>query len=204
MITITTNARQVAAGLDKAAQQMPFAAALALTRTAQAAQADVRSQLGESFTLRNGWVSKGMRITAAKKANLEATVYTKDWFMALHQQGGERVSTSPGKDAIPIGARVRPRDMTRKASYPGKLLGDKSKRGYKVKLKDGVIGVFKRKRKDTNDKRGTVLMWIIVKQATVKADWPFDEQIAATVARVLPNALKDAIAHAIATAKPKA
>ena len=198
MITIRTNAAGVAKALEGAARQMPFATALALTRTAQTAQAEVRARLPDTFEIRNNWISKGIRISPARKASLEASVHTKDRFLSLHLQGGDRVPHSPGKDAVPVGARRNKRDFTRKATYPGKLLADNGK-GYKAEIHPGVYGVFRRKGKGAKSR--TTLMWLLVKKIEIKATWPFDEQVAGVVRQVLPGKLTAAIAEAIDTAR---
>ena len=70
-------------------EQTRFAAAVALTRTAQDAQKEVRRQLPSRFTIRTGWVAKGIRVKMARKNNLESVVWVKDWFMTI--QNGRRV-----------------------------------------------------------------------------------------------------------------
>ncbi len=52
----------------KAKKRLPFATALSLTRTAQDAQAQVRGELGDRFTIRRPYVARGIRIKAAYKA----------------------------------------------------------------------------------------------------------------------------------------
>jgi hypothetical protein len=56
-------------------KQVRYASALALTRTAQDAQEQVRRQLPNRFIMRSQWVPKGIRIQRATKANLESTVH---------------------------------------------------------------------------------------------------------------------------------
>lgn len=197
-ITIHFNGGAFASMLEAAADQTPFATALALTKTAQLAQADVRSHLAESFTLRNGWVSKGIRVDPARKNSLSAMVYTKDYFMALHVKGGDRVPASPGKDAVPVGARANKRDFTRKKYWAGKLLA-KGGRGFKAKLKNGAIGVFVRKAKG-KDKGKLSLYWVLKRAIKIKADWPFEKQWRASVSRNLPDQLNAAIKSAVETA----
>ncbi len=197
-IRVDFNGGAFASMLQETAEQMPFATALALTKTAQLAQADVRAQLSESFTLRNSWVSKGIRILPARKDDLAATVYTKDYFMALHVMGGDRVPASPGKDAVPVGARANKRDFTRKKYWAGKLLA-KGGRGFKAKLKNGAIGVFVRKAKG-KDKGKISLYWVLKRAIKIKADWPFEKQWRASASRNLPEQINLAMRRAVETA----
>jgi hypothetical protein len=202
MITIRSNAADVAKRLGHAADQIPFAMALALTRTAKLAQADVIEKLPDSFEIRTPWIAKGIRVKPARKSDLAAgaEVWTKDRFLALHLEGGDRVPFSPGKDAVPSeGARPRKRDLTRKRVYPGMLLKPAG-RGYLVNIGNGSIGVFRRKGK--GEKSKTTLFWVLSKRIDVKADWPFAAQIDATVGRELPEQIVVGIADALRTRRP--
>jgi hypothetical protein len=64
-----TNASKVAADLDATARrQIPYATAVALTRVSQDAKAELRSGLRHYFTIRNGWVSRGIVNEPARKS----------------------------------------------------------------------------------------------------------------------------------------
>lgn len=69
-------------------RQMPFAVALALTRTAQDAQEEIRQRLPVQFHLKNTWTARNIRIKAATKANWEAIITAPD-YMAKQETGGE-------------------------------------------------------------------------------------------------------------------
>ncbi|MBF0371620.1 MAG: hypothetical protein HQL52_19460, partial [Magnetococcales bacterium] len=112
-------ARQTLSGLEKQAR---FATAVALTCTAKDAQEEVRRQLPERFTIRTGWLAKGVRVRSARKNNLEAAVTVLDDFMALQETGGMRKSHSGEALAVPVGARPTPRSITRPSKFPGRLL----------------------------------------------------------------------------------
>jgi hypothetical protein len=113
--------------LQQHPRQARFAAALALTRVAQEAQARVVQDLPDHFTIRSPWVSKGIRIVRANAQTLEATVLSKDDFMALQEEGGAKEPRSGKSVAVPIGARKTKQSITRPGSWPKALLG---KRGY--------------------------------------------------------------------------
>ena len=92
---------------DIRVNQLPFASALALTRTAQDAQENDRSNvLPLKFTLRRAsWAKQGVRITAATKTNLQASVQDIHPYMALQETGGEKIAYK-NMLAIPLeGAR---------------------------------------------------------------------------------------------------
>jgi hypothetical protein len=88
-VRVISDVERITRALDDAAQkQVPFALARALTWTAKDAQSDVRGELPRRFTLRNNWVSSGIRITPAKKGAPEALVGSLEPFMARQETGG--------------------------------------------------------------------------------------------------------------------
>nr|CRH06154.1 conserved protein of unknown function [Candidatus Magnetococcus massalia] len=122
MLRIETDTRQVERAASNFTKQARYATALALTRTAQDAQAEVRRRLPERFTIRTGWVAKGIRVKAAKKNELEASVRVLDPFMALQEIGGTKRSKAGNALAVPVGARPNPKSVTRPGKFPGALL----------------------------------------------------------------------------------
>ena len=56
-------------------RQLPFAQALALTKTAQAAQKAIRTSLPTRFEIRNNFLERGVRIQAATKRNQQSAVF---------------------------------------------------------------------------------------------------------------------------------
>ena len=193
MIKIETNAGAVALALVGAAKQLPYAMARVATITAQACQGAIREHLGDTLTIRNSWVAKGIRITPATKQTLTAEVGSRDRFMALQAEGGERQGKGSGAVAVPVAARADKSKITRPSRWPGKILDG---RGYKAKLASGAIGVFKRTGKGKNSK--TVLFYVLARKVEVKADWPFEAVVRAAAAEAMPSAMLRAIADVFA------
>lgn len=79
---------------DIAARQLPYATAVALTRTAADAQAFVRRGLPGAFHLRRSWVLLGVRIVAARKsdglARMQSVVGHRDEEMVRHVTGEDK------------------------------------------------------------------------------------------------------------------
>jgi len=120
---INTNAGELVRTLERfRVDQYPFAAAVALTRTAQDAQAEVRAGLPRRFTIRNRWVSQGIRIVPATKRRLESWVGSRDDFMALQETGG--IKRPRGEHlAVPTEkVRRRKRGLISKAQRPRRVL----------------------------------------------------------------------------------
>lgn len=131
---------------DLERKHIPFATALALTRTAQAVQTEQREvALPQRFILRNSWVQKGIRITAATKRDLTATVYTKDDFMGRHETGGTKTARSHPEFAIPADVRESVKDIIPKSRQPGRILMSNSDRVFEGRLKGGQRAIFERR-----------------------------------------------------------
>lgn len=94
---------RLAGRIQNASEQMIFAGVVALTRTAKHGQRAVQDDLPKIFIIRDKWTVQGIRITPATKQNQEAEVYSKDWYMPLHEEGGQR--KSPKGFWIPVAIR---------------------------------------------------------------------------------------------------
>lgn len=114
---------KLAAGLSAFdPQQLPYTIARALTATAKEAQAQVVAAMPSEFILRRDWILKGIRVQAAKKDNLVATLYSQDPFMARQEYGGQKIPMDGGKNiAIPLAARPDPRGIIPEELLPANL-----------------------------------------------------------------------------------
>jgi hypothetical protein len=97
--------------------EVPFAAARALTWTAQEAQKAVQADLPERFTIRNRFVQGGIRITPANKQDLTAEVGSITDFMGKHQEGGDKTPRRRHL-AIPVDVKRTKRNIVNKANRP--------------------------------------------------------------------------------------
>lgn len=79
MISVTLKgAKQVADALAKYEKQVPFATALALTRTAQIAKTELEKEMRSVFDRPTRWTLNSLRLFPAKKTKLEARVWMKN------------------------------------------------------------------------------------------------------------------------------
>lgn len=172
-----------------AQKQMPFAAARALTWTAQDCQKEVRRELPRKYTLRNRFVEQGIRIRPAQKDNLESAIYTRADgkysidFMVLHDTGG--IKRPRGQHlAIPgsskglghVSVRTNSRGIIRRSDRPRQLLQDKQ-RYFKGTIK-GVEGIWKRtgpkKSKGGYPKPHINLMYILESSGNIQRTFDFE------------------------------
>lgn len=162
---------------DLQKKQVPFATAKALTQTAQDIQKMVQAEMPNRFTLRNDWVRQGIRIIPATKSNLRAVVFSRDAFMSLQEEGGDKRPKKDRNLAIPLAARRTKKGLINKADLPENLgraeftVG----RGGKQVARRGREGVaFKFKAQDGREylalRRGNKLelMYLLTPQARVK------------------------------------
>jgi hypothetical protein len=70
--------RKVAALSQAAARQIPFATALALTRTAQAGQKLLKAEIATAFDKPTPWIKRSPTIERATKKNLTAALFIRD------------------------------------------------------------------------------------------------------------------------------
>lgn len=181
------------------ARQLPFATAVALTKTAQEGQKEVVDTLDDKFTIRTGWAKPsnkfGIKIKAAKKTNLVAEAGTDaDWL--------EKFET--GKDKLPRGnnlaiptANVRrtKKDLIRRAQRPNAL---RSKRTFVLKTKSGNV-LFQRKFKGKRSQ--IVALYNLEKRARIRRNSPVYQPVKNIVARNLGRNFTRAFADALRTAK---
>lgn len=191
MITVETT-------LDFAAlrgkiNQIPFATALALTKTAQDAQLEVRRGLKSHFTIRNNFVEKGILFSAAKKDTMTAAVFSRDDFMVLQEKGGTK--TPRGRSiSVPMDSKSgivkrgkRPRDLQGSAGVFRARIG-------------GVDGLWQRLQRRSRAKKaaGHFLKLLFVFKPSVPVRARF--QFAATVTKVVRDRIGRQVALAVEVA----
>lgn len=153
-MTVTVNPRLFLDMLKHIEEkQLPFAAAVSLSRLASEYREEAKRQLPTKFVIRTGWIAKGFRVKPASKYDLTSSVSQIDPFMAAQEVGGEKRSSTRRTVAVPVqedtqghpGARPTPESVTRQGKWPGAIL--RGKRGFIVQLRDGDELVLQRLRK---------------------------------------------------------
>ena len=89
----TVEAKNLFKTIEQTSKQARFASILALTRTAKNAQREVKKSLQRNFRLRNKWTQGGIRIKPAMKTDKPepyAEVFSRDWYIAQHEEGARR------------------------------------------------------------------------------------------------------------------
>lgn len=188
---------------DLSRKQLPFAQALALTRTAQAAQRKIKGGLPGRFNIRNNFVERGVRIKAATKRKTEAVVFwrapggaSRRGFaeaLARQETGGIK---RPAKRtiALPRGVKRGAGGRITKSNQPGRLL--ERKNVYIADVRGGAA-IFRR----VGRGRPKLLYFLTRRPAKVEARFEFRETATSVARRVYPKEFGKAFARALATRK---
>jgi hypothetical protein len=192
---------------DINANQIPFATAKSLTMTAQDGQRGVQEHMGEKFVLRQqSFMKKGVRISAATKAKLEAIVGDIHGFMELQETGGTKL---PYKEfiCVPIigGARSSLSANIRDDDKPHAVM---SRGGF---IRNGVMyAVLVRRQRMAKGTQGPRFatrtgdikpMYVLVHQAHLKDRYQFLATVTAIVQANFRNNFALAFQQAVRTAK---
>jgi hypothetical protein len=180
------------------AKQIPFATALALTRTAKEVQRDEIAHIRNAFTVRGSWLREGGKfgvgITPASKENLVAVVESRAPWLEAHEEGTTR--TPEGSHfAIPQ------KDIRRtKTQVIAKFQRPKAlKRAFKVETKRGVPLLLQRVGRG---KRSILrVMYQLTGRARIAPRLRFFETGRAVVERVWQRSFSEALDRAIRTAR---
>lgn len=211
-MSVKTNAAEIAKQVEGMADQMPFATALALTRTAQDVQARLKATLGDHFTVRNNWVAGSIRYRPAVKSP-SPVAYVGSVYepMALQAVGGEKEGKAGGDVAVPLWARRDLAQVTKPGQWPGRLAKRKQffvapfqREPFRVGrgvVEEGV-GLFQRIGRRAGRKH-LRLWWTLEDRVTVPPRWPFGEESTTTVRAEFADHFWAALEQARATAKPR-
>lgn len=213
VIRVRHNLAELAKGLDDLTKrQLPFAIALALTRTAQDVRDRLQGGIPRYFTERSSWVRRSIQMDMADRKDPDPSAVVGSLYppMALHAEGGPK--TGSEGVAVPVWARPKETDRTRPAKFPGRLakkpdffIAPFQRAPFRVgrgAVEEGV-GLFQRVGK-RGDKRHLKLWWTLRDSVQIKQDWPFEGDAVAVVEAELIDNFWAALEQARATAKPRA
>lgn len=184
-----------ASSLDR---QLTYAAARALTRTAQDSQAASIAAIRETFTTRGTWYLPsgrfGVRIAPATRERLESAVRTAADWLIPHETGEDKRAQNGGLLAVPIIGAGRPRptfgSKVRRDLKPRAL----GRRGVVIETRRGPV-LFARQ-----DKR-LVAFYGLERRARIRRRSTVIDPTIQTVDRNFGRNYAEAIAEALRTAE---
>jgi hypothetical protein len=201
---------------DIAKNQLPFANAAALTRTARDAQESIRKALPVRFTIRQrSWMERNVKETKADKHDSPPFAVVEDTFdaMGLQEAGGQKLPRVGQYLAVPLeGARPTPRKLIADGDRPHEVMG--SGLGFIRPNANGVPIMYRAffKRGRTRGVRGVkgmgsatwsreiMPMYALVRRADVKPRYEFDVTVEKAVQSRFRQNFDDAFAKAVKTA----
>lgn len=159
--------------------EMPFITAKSLTETAQAAQTEVIKSAQSSFENKKMWFNKnqavGVKISAATKAFLIASVFIKNTFIPIHEGGGTKLPFR--SRSIPVPERSLPKTYKVAGGVKYAL---KTKNTFIVRSKKtGNTVMLKREKKSSYPVR---FLYVFERKVKIKPRFPF-ERVAETKAK---------------------
>ena len=179
-------------------RQLLYAAARALTKTAQQSQAAAIEAIKRTFTTRGGWYQPssrfGVRVTPATAARLESAVRTAADWLIPHETGEDKVVQGGRMLAIPIVGPGRPRPSRAARVRPELKPRALGQRGVVIETRRGPV-LFARQ-----DKR-LVAMYGLERRARIRRRSTVIEPTIQTVDRYFGDNFVASLVEAVRTAK---
>lgn len=212
-LTFTLDDSALRRDLALCKKQIPFAMALALTRTMQAAQKDTLAAESKVFHVRTDYLTSPkrpgyFRVVSAKKDNLAATLGTRAPLMEQEVFGGIKAAGKNGVEAVPTeeghGSTVAPLRgddnsgtlMRSDGKWPRMLA--KKPAFFVLTAKDGRRYMMQRLGPARDD---TQVVYLFEPTVKIKAILPFPRIVAAAVEKHWPIEVNKAVNEALWTAK---
>jgi hypothetical protein len=159
-------------------KQVPFAAAVALTRSARQGLLAVQKSIPQRFIIRKRGLLARFRMVRASKRdwpNLQAFVGSLDKFWSLQESGGTKKPTGSGTIAIPTRlARPHPTAKIRKSNLPGEAI-----QAGRARPEAQVIRLAKPRKSDPRS-----ILYLRRKSATIPRRLGMEETLHDEVGRV--------------------
>lgn len=151
----------------------------ALSRAASEAAFKVRAEMPRRFTIRNGYVTRGIRYSKATPGKPYAEVYSKDDFMAKQEDGGS-FDKEGHRFAMPAGVRENERSIIPRRNRPKHIL--ENARVFKADFKGKNhryaphAGIFMR----INNNKNLKALYLLKDRRKYKPRWEFEKTVEET------------------------
>lgn len=208
-VTIKTNIAALMADLDRVGrEQVPYAMARTLTGLAYDSRDKVRNDLASRFIIRNNWVSKGIQVNSASKADWpmqQAAVGTRDDFMVRQEFGGKKEARN-GLMGVPVEAREAVGSSSgelKPSVWPSRLVAKTKgtrRKFFMNTIKSGPnAGLRAIMRRDSDDRYPLQVIYLLKKSVDVKARWGFRDTVQNVVNQNYEKKLGYELSKAIAS-----
>lgn len=210
MTTITIDTTAARNALGRLAKQVNYAASRAMNGVMYEAQAELRRELGQHFTVRRRtFIEQSIKVKPTHKNNLVGAIgvfprpnSSIDEALAAQEFGGDRPNPNGGRVAVPLAARPTPTAITPPGKWPGKL-----KNTFTLKGQKGFDLLLQRTKKRTHGpvQKGhdpnLKVMYALAPRIHVRKRWNFVSTVMDVTRRLLPQRMQQELANALRTAK---
>lgn len=216
-IRITSDIERVAARLDVARRQIPFAARQAATALARQVQQAETAAIPEVFDNPNAFTRRAVASIGATSSNPVARVFVKDKqarYLEPSEVQGLQVLGAGRKIRTPVDIRTNASGDIPKGALsrliPAGQRSTKGPRGYFIGVVNGVNGIWqrqdpkpgaKRRRGGAALVRKLKLLVAFTRPVTVKSDFGFQQRARELIARNAVQAMSEALKKAMRTAR---
>lgn len=184
-------------------QQLPFATAVALTKSGNHVARESGAAIGDHFTVRKKMLRRSLVSTRANKKDwpkVQAIVHLKEWaeFMADHVTGEtRRPQGGASRMAVPTSLVKRTRSGKVYKTHSPRHLRDK--KGTTVTGINGTT-VIKIRRGPRAKKRAGIF-WTLHSRVKIKADWPVEDDASKSFSRHYRREFQVALDAAVRSAR---
>lgn len=226
IVTVHTNAAQVSRTMLRLFRdQVPFANARAINRTAKEGQKRERAHMVDVFTIRRpAWVSRAIKIKPfARKRSPSATVQVEPPggpqradVLARHERAHQREPVGGQSLAVPIDVRTSTREIVKKRDRPkayafshvrtgagGAEVYEGRRRTFMVRYADGSGWILRRTGPGTWGSlfEGTTVLYRLVPEVPIEARLDFVDTMVRTVTTTYASYFRQEFARAVRTAR---
>lgn len=178
-------------------REIPFAVAVALTRTARDARATLAAELPQHFQIRTPYTARRLRFTQATKRSWSAEVGHLSEYMKLQTEGGRKL---PRKRVVGVPtAKLRqgsPSGATTRNLWPSKLV----KQGaFTLPTRSGSLALYRRLQDGSLER-----LYVLAQSVDVKARWSFYETVERVARERWPINFQEAMTAGVARARRRA
>lgn len=178
-------------------REIPFAVAVALTRTARDARQTLAAELPDHFQIRTPFTVKRLRFKQATKRSWSAEVGHLSEYMALQAEGGRK---APRKRlvGVPTAAlrRQSPSGVTSRNLWPSRLLRQGA---VTLPTRGGSLAIYRRLGDGSLER-----LYVLARSVEVPARWPFYETVQRVARERWPINFNEAMRSGIARARRRA
>lgn len=179
------------------AREIPFAIAVALTRTARDARQRLVAELPQHFQIRTPYTEKRLRFKAATKRDLVAEVGHLADYMRLQAEGGRKL---PRKRAVGVPtAKLRqqsPSGTTTRNLWPSRLTRQGA---FTLPTRSGAMALYRRLQDGSLER-----LYVLARAVDVRPGWPFAATVEDVVRERWPTNFQQAMRQGVSRARRRA